>query len=103
MNLENHKKEWDEFMEDKKPKGIHLFASNEDFVKEYKKAKKLKFANKLEERKFKDEWIDLFENDKEKVLELQDQINKINTEIDSMVYKLYDLTKEEISIVENKK
>lgn len=72
----------------------------EDFVKEYKKAKKLKFENKLEERKFKDEWIDLFENDKKEVLELQSQINKIDTEIDNMVYKLYGLTKEEIAIVE---
>jgi type I restriction-modification system DNA methylase subunit len=72
----------------------------EDFVKEYKKAKKLKFATKLEERKFKDEWVDLFENDKNEVLELQSQINKTDAEIDSMVYKLYGLTEEEIAIVE---
>ncbi|APW65819.1 hypothetical protein LPB137_08105 [Poseidonibacter parvus] len=73
----------------------------EDFVKEYKKAKKLKFKDKLEERNFKNDWKALFENDKKEVLELQNQINQSNKEIDNMVYKLYGLTEEEISIIEN--
>lgn len=74
----------------------------DDFVKEYAKAKKLKFADKLEERNFKNEWQRLFENDKKEVLEIQNQINITDKEIDQMVYKLYDLTPDEIKIVENK-
>ncbi|MGJ0352582.1 Eco57I restriction-modification methylase domain-containing protein [Aliarcobacter cryaerophilus] len=72
----------------------------DDFVKEYAKAKKLKFADKLEERNFKNEWQRLFENDKKGVLEIQNQINITDKEIDSMVYDFYGLTKEEITIVE---
>ncbi|MDX3959782.1 TaqI-like C-terminal specificity domain-containing protein [Aliarcobacter skirrowii] len=72
----------------------------DDFVKEYAKAKKLKFADKLEERNFKNEWQRLFENDKKEVLEIQNQINITDKEIDQMVYKLYDLTDDEIKIVE---
>lgn len=72
----------------------------DDFVKEYAKAKKLKFADKLEERNFKNEWQRLFENDKKEVLEIQNQINITDKEIDQMVYKLYDLTPDEIKIVE---
>ncbi|MGJ0335384.1 Eco57I restriction-modification methylase domain-containing protein [Aliarcobacter cryaerophilus] len=72
----------------------------DDFVKEYAKAKKLKFADKLEERNFKNEWQRLFENDKKEVLEIQNQINITDKEIDQMVYKLYDLTDDEINIVE---
>lgn len=73
------------------------------FVKEYAKAKKLKFADKLEERNFKNEWQRLFENDKKEVLEIQNQINITDKEIDQMVYKLYDLTPDEIKIVEGTK
>ncbi|MGJ0311046.1 Eco57I restriction-modification methylase domain-containing protein [Aliarcobacter cryaerophilus] len=72
----------------------------DDFIKEYAKAKKLKFADKLEERNFKNEWQRLFENDKKEVLEIQNQINITDKEIDQMVYKLYDLTEDEIKIVE---
>ena len=73
----------------------------DDFIKEYAKVKKLKFADKLEERNFKNEWQKLFENDKKEVLEIQNQINITDKEIDQMVYKLYDLTPDEIKIVEN--
>ncbi|MCT7493565.1 Eco57I restriction-modification methylase domain-containing protein [Aliarcobacter cryaerophilus] len=73
----------------------------DDFVKEYAKAKKLKFADRLEERTFKNEWQRLFENDKKEVLEIQNQINITDKEIDQMVYKLYDLTPDEIKIVES--
>ena len=72
----------------------------DDFVKEYAKAKKLKFADKLEERNFKNEWQRLFENDKKEVLEIQNQINITDKEIDQMIYKLYDLTPDEIKIIE---
>ena len=70
------------------------------FIKEYTKAKKIKFADKLEERNFKNDWKALFENDKKEVLEIQNQINQTDKEIDQMVYKLYDLTEDEIKIVE---
>ncbi|MDY3204632.1 MAG: N-6 DNA methylase [Arcobacter sp.] len=73
----------------------------DDFIKEYTKSKKIKFADKLEERNFKNAWIALFENDKKEVLEIQNQINITDKEIDQMVYKLYDLTQDEIKIVEN--
>ena len=55
------------------------------------KTKKLKFADKLEERNFKNEWQRLLKMIKE-VLEIQNQINITDKEIDQMVYKLYDLT-----------
>jgi hypothetical protein len=73
------------------------------FVKEYKKAKKLKFADKLEERNFKNEWRPLFEHDAKKAQELQTQINATDKEIDKMVYELYGLSDDEIKIVEKSK
>ena len=72
----------------------------DEFVKEFTKAKKIKFENKLAERKFKEEWQELFEYDKQKALELQSQINKTDKEIDAMVYELYGLSEDEIKIVE---
>lgn len=88
---------------EKVPKKLQNFEELEfeDFVKEYKKAKKLKFANKLEERNFKQDWKALFENDKILTCKLKEEINKTDKEINSMVYKLYDLSDEEIKIVEN--
>jgi len=73
----------------------------DEFVIEFTKTKKIKFADKLAERKFKNDWKALFENDKNEVLKLQNHINQTDKEIDLMVYKLYDLTEDEISIVEN--
>lgn len=72
----------------------------DEFVKEYTKAKKIKFADKLEERNFKNDWKALFGNDKKEVLEIQNQINKTDKEIDTMVYELYGLSDDEIKIVE---
>jgi len=72
----------------------------DEFVSEYTKSKKIKFADKLAERNFKNEWLALFENDKKEVLALQNQINITDKEIDQMVYKLYDLSDDEIKIVE---
>jgi len=87
---------------EKIPKKLQNFEelSFDEFVKEYKKAKKLKFADKLEERNFKNDWKALFENDKNIVLDLQSQINKVDNKIDKMVYELYGLSDEEIKIVE---
>ena len=73
----------------------------DDFVKEYVKAKKIKLADQLEERNFKNNWLAIFENDKKEDLELQNQIKIIDKEIDRMVYKLYDLNEDEIKIVED--
>ncbi len=72
----------------------------DEFIKEYSKAQKRKIADKLEERNFKNEWKAIFENDKEEVLSIQKEINETDKEIDQMVYKLYDLTEDEIKIVE---
>jgi hypothetical protein len=72
----------------------------EEFVSEYAKAKKLKFVDKLAERNFKQEWQAIFENDKILTCRLKDEIAKTDKEIDEMVYKLYDLSDEEIGIVE---
>lgn len=47
------------------------------------------------------EWLDLFEENKQKAQELQSQINQTDKEIDAMVYELYGLTQEEIEIIEN--
>ncbi|MGZ8546896.1 MAG: TaqI-like C-terminal specificity domain-containing protein, partial [Sulfuricurvum sp.] len=73
------------------------------FVKEYTKIKKLKFANKLEERNFKNDWSALFENDKKAVSELKAEIAKTDKEIDVMVYALYGLSEDEIAIVEGRR
>lgn len=88
---------------EKVPKKLQSFEELEidEFIKECSKAKKIKFENKLAERKFKEDWEELFEYDKNKVLELQSQIAQTDKEIDSMVYELYGLTAEEIKIIEN--
>ena len=43
----------------------------------------------------------LFEEQKSEAQKLKSDIDKTDKEIDSMVYELYDLTDEEIQIVEN--
>lgn len=45
----------------------------------------------------KAEWIDFFDTEKQKV----NQIQATDKQIDQMVYDLYELTPEEIQIVEN--
>ena len=72
----------------------------EEFVNEYAKAKKLKFADKLAERNFKQEWQAIFENDKALTCKLKTEITKTDKEIDKMVYELYGLSDEDIKIVE---
>jgi len=70
------------------------------FVKEYTKAKKLKFSDKLEERNFKNEWKSLFENDSKIALDLKSKIDTTDKKIDNMVYELYGLSEDEIKIIE---
>ena len=47
------------------------------------------------------EWMEVFETKKEEAQALKSEIDKTDREIDQMVYDLYDLTEEEIQIVEN--
>jgi hypothetical protein len=47
------------------------------------------------------EWMQYFNEQKQKAEELKAEIDKIDREIDQMVYELYGLTQEEIEIVEN--
>ena len=46
------------------------------------------------------EWMQYFNEQKQKAQELKSEINRVDTEIDRMVYELYGLTEEEIAIVE---
>ncbi len=45
--------------------------------------------------------MELFEEKKAEAQSLKAEIDKTDKEIDQMVYKLYNLTEEEIQIVEN--
>ena len=66
-----------------------------DFIKELEKKKvKLSLSQKAE-------WEDYFLQESKKALELKNNIDTTDKEIDAMVYELYGLTEEEISIVEN--
>ena len=66
-----------------------------DFMKELKK-KKIVLSFEEEGK-----WEDYFLPEQQKALEIKAQITKTDKEIDAMVYELYDLTDEEIAIVEN--
>ncbi|MFA6742043.1 MAG: hypothetical protein WCR78_11220 [Arcobacteraceae bacterium] len=55
---------------------------------------------KQDESNFRDDRKTLFKNDKKEVLEIQSQINQTDKEINEMVYKLYNLTEDEIKIME---
>lgn len=71
-----------------------------DFIKELNKAIKTAKGTPLT-KKDEFEWMELFEENKKKALELKTQIDQTDKEIDRMVYALYELTEEEIQIVEN--
>jgi type I restriction-modification system DNA methylase subunit len=70
-----------------------------DFVKELNKSIKTVGGTPLT-KKDEFEWMDLFEENKKKAIELKSEIDKTDKEIDQMVYALYGLTEEEIKIVE---
>jgi hypothetical protein len=81
-----------------------------DFIKELNKAIKTSNKQRLKDglqevpeltKKDEFEWLDLFEENKEKAQTLQTQITQTDKEIDAMVYELYGLTEGEIKIVEN--
>jgi hypothetical protein len=70
-----------------------------DFIKELNKAIKTAKGTPLT-KKDEFEWMDLFEENKKKAVELKAEIDKTDKEIDRMVYELYGLSEEEIRIVE---
>ncbi len=71
-----------------------------DFIKELNKAiKKTGGAQLTKKDEF--EWLEVFEENKEKAQTLQNQITQTEKEIDTMVYDLYELTPEEREIIEN--
>lgn len=71
-----------------------------NFLKELNKAIKTAKGTPLS-KKDEFEWMELFEENKKKALDLKTQIDQTDKEIDRMVYALYGLTEEEIQIVEN--
>ncbi|MCB9359747.1 MAG: N-6 DNA methylase [Flavobacteriales bacterium] len=65
-----------------------------DFLKELKKAKvQLSLSEEAE-------WMQYFNEQKQKAQALKSEINRVDAEIDKMVYQLYGLNEEEIKIVE---
>ncbi len=69
--------------------------SYSDFISELcKKKVKLSLSDEAE-------WETYFLQESKKALELKAKIETTDKEIDQMVYKLYDLTDEEIKIIEN--
>lgn len=77
----------------KKIEEFYLYTYTE-FLKELLKKKvKLSLSDEAE-------WEEYFNTESKKALELKAKIDATDKEIDQMVYKLYDLTEEEIKIVE---
>ena len=70
-----------------------------DFIKELNKAIKAVKGTPLS-KKDEFEWMELFEENKQKALALKAEIDRTDKEIDQLVYELYGLTEEEIKIVE---
>jgi len=68
-----------------------------DFKQFLKELSKSKIFLKLNEEA---EWLEYFNSQKIKALDLNTEIEKTDKEIDQMVYELYGLTEEEIKIVE---
>mgnify|MGYP006991674545 CR=1 FL=1 len=65
------------------------------FIAELKKQKiKLTLADQ-------DEWEEYFTQRRRECNDLSEKINKINTEINQIIYHLYNLTEEEIQVVNN--
>jgi type I restriction-modification system DNA methylase subunit len=72
-----------------------------DFIKELYKAIQ-KSSNEKLSKSDEMEWMEVFETKKVEVQKIKSEIDKTDKEIDQMVYNLYDLTEEEIKIVEEK-
>ena len=70
-----------------------------DYIKELNKAIRKAGGNKLT-KSDEMEWMELFETKKSEALTLKTEIEKIDQDIDGIIYKMYELTEEEIRIVE---
>ncbi len=88
----------------------------EEYAKHKKFTKKIEnwfdldwvnFASELTKSKIemslnkKTEWKDFFKQEKEKIDTITEKIQNLEKEIDILVYELYNLTKEEIQLIEN--
>ncbi len=71
---------------------------NYDFETLVKELSKQKIKLSLKQ---KDEWEDYFTDYKKEITGINQQIETTDKEINSMVYKLYELTPEEIQTIEN--
>lgn len=78
------------------------FWYDDTFKKFTQKIEKLIKPNKLSLSK-KAEWMEHFEEEKTKLLEVKNKIYQIDNKIDQIIYALYDLTTEEINLVEQRK
>src|SRR3989344_172949 len=67
------------------------------FKEFFDELKKLKIYLSIKQQ---DEWEDYFWDYKKELLNLKEDINKLDREIDQEVYKLYNITKEEQKIIE---
>ena len=67
-----------------------------EFVKELAKAKIILSLTET------NEWLPFFAEQKKKAMDLKNEIEKTDKEIDRMVYVLYELTEEEVRIVEGR-
>ena len=71
------------------------------FIKEMNKCQKKSGKTKLP-KKDEIEWMDIFEEKKKESETLTNQINSIDKEIDHLVYTTYQLSDDEIKIIENR-
>ena len=78
----------------KKLEKWHSLNTNEFFAEVGKQNKSLALLQKSQ-------WLEHFETQQQQALALQKQINQTDAKIDQMVYALYQLTKEEITAIEN--
>jgi len=70
--------------------------TNVEFLKEIEK-----LSNRNLSFNDKDKWEDYFNEHKKNLINLKEQINKINSFLDQEIYKLYGLNEKEIQIIEN--
>ena len=88
----------------KEDKGIEKITRNIDAFNELEydafKKELLKQKVKISLGNENNEWREYFNSTKQKVNDLQQKINQTDKEINNMVYDLYELTEEEIKIVE---
>ncbi len=73
----------------------------DEFIKEYAKKAKISIKNKKDKSNLSKDWREYFEDEKIEINNIQNLINQTDNEIDKIVYELYELTDEEIEIVEN--